>query len=188
MNIEPHELKDLEELSRRIRTEKLAKQRDRYRAVLLALQGATTIAIQAKLDRSKNFVQRWVYAYRDGGLKRVRAKKPPGMTPKLPREQEHALLARIAASERNLRGVDIVSILQNEFGVCYSLQGAYDLLHRLGYEPLRPRPVNPKKDPQTEQTWKHNAPLLSSESVKKTPTGSSKSGSKTNAVSDRKDH
>ena len=187
MNIEPRDVEDVKELRRRIRKEADAKQRDRYRAVLLALEGATTSEIQEKLARSKNFVQRWVYFYRDHGLDRVRALKPPGIAPKLPRQQEQAFLERITDTPEILRGLDIVAILQKEFGVRYTLQGAYDLLHRLHYEPLRPRPVNPKKDAEAQEVWKHSAPLLSSESGKSTRKRSSKSGSRMNADSGRKD-
>ena len=161
MHVRAHDPEDLEVLRRRIRGETNAKQRDRYRAVLLALEGALTRQIQKALARSKNFVQRWVYAYRDGGLAAVRPKKPPGVTPKLPRSQEALFLARIEQAEQNLRGQDIRRILAEEFGAVYSLQGAYDLLHRLGFEPLRPRPSNPKKDPAAEASWRQRAPLLS---------------------------
>jgi transposase len=187
MNITAHQVTDLDELRRRIGREADAKQRDRWRAVLLALEGKTTAAIMDKLGRSKNFVQRWGYFYRDRGLERVRPLKQPGKPPLLPPDQHQAFLDRIDQSERILRGRDIVELLGKEFGVVYSLNAAYDLLHRLGYEPLRPRPVNPKKNPEKEQAWKQNAPLLSRQSPRGTRASRSKSGSKTNVALDRKD-
>jgi len=187
MNVEPHQLADLDELRRRIGKERDAKQRDRWRAVLLALEGKTVAEIMDKLHRSKNFVQRWVYFYRDHGLERIRPLKQPGKAPRLPRHRHQDLLDRINRSERILRGRDIVELLREQFGVAYSLNAVYDLLHRLGYEPLRPRPVNPKKDPQQEEAWKNNAPLLSKPSVNRIRTRRSRSGSKTNAASDRRD-
>jgi transposase len=187
MNVSVREPTDLDELRKRIRQESNAKQRDRWRAVLLALEGMATAQIMAKLDRSKNFVQRWVYFYRDHGLERVRPKKQPGQPQRLAHDQEQAFLERVNDGEHILRGQDIVRLLREQFGVVYSLNGAYELLHRLGYEPLRPRPVNPKKDPAREEAWKHSAPLLSSACVKNTPASGSKSGSRTNAASARKD-
>ena len=92
MDVIPQRLTDLDELRGRIRREADAKQRDRWRAVLLALEGKTTAAIMDKLGRSKNFVQRWVYFYRDHGLKRIRPLKQTGQPPKLPRDQERAFL------------------------------------------------------------------------------------------------
>ncbi len=68
MKVKAHRAKDLQQLRDISRKHLDAKQRDRYRAVLLALQGQTTKTIMHTLDRSKNFVQRWVYAYRDGGI------------------------------------------------------------------------------------------------------------------------
>lgn len=187
MNIAPHQLTELDELRRRILAEANAKQRDRWRAVLLALEGQTTAAIMDKLGRSKNFVQRWAYFYRDHGLERVRPLKQPGKPPLLPPDQHRVFLDRIGNSQRVLRGRDIVEVLRQEFGVVYSLNGAYDLLHRLGYEPLRPRPVNPKKNPKEEQAWKQSAPLLSRPSAKRIRARRSKSGSRTNVASDKKD-
>ena len=187
MDITPRHPEDPAELRRRIRKEANAKQRDRYRAVLLALEGKTTAEIRDKLDRSKNFVQRWVYFYRDHGLDRIRPLKQPGRSPKLPREQHQAFLDHINGSDRILRGQDITELIEKEFGVVYSLSAVYELLHRLGYEPLKPRPVNPKKNPEQEQAWKQRAPLLSKRSATPNRTGGSKSGSKTSVDSDRRD-
>lgn len=187
MDVTPHQLTDLDELRRRIRREANAKQRDRWRAVLLALEGKTTAEIMDKLERSRNFVQRWVYFYRDHGLERIRPLKQTGQPTKLPRGQEQAFLDRIENDPRILRGTDIQEILRQQFGATYTLNGAYALLHRLGYEPLKPRPVNPKKKAEDEQAWKDNAPFLSGPSKPTTRTRRSKSGSKTSADSDRKD-
>jgi transposase len=187
MNISLHQQADLDELRKRIRQETNAKQRDRWRAVLLALEGSTTAGIIGKLGRSKNFVQRWAYVYRDHGLQRVRPKKQPGQPQRLAVDQQQAFLDRITDTDEILRGRDLVEILDKEFGAVYSLSGAYELLHRLGYEPLRPRPVNPKKDPEDEQAWKRSAPLLSRRCERSTRTSRSKSGSKTKLDSDRRD-
>ncbi len=60
MNVKLHCPEDIQRLREISRKELNAKQRDRYRAVLLALESQTTEAIMRILDRSKNFVQRWV--------------------------------------------------------------------------------------------------------------------------------
>jgi transposase len=189
MQICPHHREDLAELDRRIRRERNAKQRDRYRAVRLALDGLPTATIMDKLDRSKNFVQRWCYFYRDGGLDALREKPRPGQPVLLPRDQEQALLERVRgqATETDgvcaLRGEDVRRILAEQFGVKYSLSGVYELLHRLGLEPLRPRPRHRKNDPQAMQTWRDDAPLLFSKSATRTPTNKSKCGSRTKPAS-----
>ena len=54
-----------------------------------------------------------------------------------------------------------MKILANEFGVRYTLDGVYDLLHRLRLSCLVPRPRHRKNDPQVMQKWLDDAPLLS---------------------------
>lgn len=74
---------DLFELRHRARHERDAEQKDRLMAAALAgaLAGALaverveTAEIQRALNRSRGFVQRWAYAYRDGGIE---ALKRPG--------------------------------------------------------------------------------------------------------------
>lgn len=176
---------DVAELDRRVRGERNAKQRDRYRAVRMAIVGELTGTIMDKLGRSKNFVQRWCYAYRDGGIDAVSEKPRPGRPTKLPREQEAAFRERMlggpTAADRGvytLRGKDAVRILEEQFGVQYTLDGAYDLLHRLGFSCLKPRPKHRKNDPEAMQQWLDDAPLLSSVFANSTPTNRLKSGSK----------
>ena len=59
---------DVAELRRRAAAERDALRRDRYRAVLLALDGREAAEIAAALARARRSVQDWAYAYRDGGL------------------------------------------------------------------------------------------------------------------------
>lgn len=192
MEIQPRSPDDLTGLQQRVRTERRAKQRDRWRVVLLALQGFTAVQIACKLDRSRRFVQVWVYRYRDEGLDGLAERPRPGQPPKLPRAAEAAFKARVEAGATpedgvcTLRGRDVVRILNQQFGVKYSLQGAYDLLHRLGFSSLRPRPRHRKNDPAAMAVWERDTPLLSRKSRKPIPAGESKSGSRTKAASGNK--
>jgi transposase len=65
---------DVDELRRRAAGERDALRRDRYRAVLLALDGKEAVEIAGALGRARRSVQDWAYAYRDGGVDAV----PPG--------------------------------------------------------------------------------------------------------------
>jgi len=58
-----------------------------------------------------------------------------------------------------LRGKDVVRILEHEFGVRYSLDGVYDLLERLGYSCLAPRPRHEKSDPAKQQEFRAAPPF-----------------------------
>jgi transposase len=158
---------DLGRLQALMHRERDALRRDRYRAVTLALQRKQAVEIADRLDRSRRSVQDWVYAYRDGGLDAIHPRPRPGRKPKLPRERESELKARLDAGPRpedgvcTLRGKDVVRILEAEFGVTYSLDGVYDLLERLNYSCLSPRPRHEKNDPAPQQQFKEQAPFLS---------------------------
>jgi transposase len=166
MRVSERKPDDVAELRRRVRAESKALQRDRYRAVLLALEGEEAVAIARTLGRARRSVQDWVYAYRDGGIGRLQPRPRPGRPTKLPRDREAELRARLDAGPRlndgvcTLRGKDVVRILEQEFGVSYSLDGAYDLLERLGYSCLTPRPQHEKSDPAAIEHFRQNAPLL----------------------------
>jgi len=157
---------DVAELQRRIKVERVALQRDKYRAVTLALQGRRAPAIARVLGRSRRAVQDWVYAYRDGGIEELLPGKSTGQPTKLRRDQEAHFRIRLeggpteADSVCTLRGKDVVRILESEFQASYTLDGAYALLHRLGYSCLTPRPRHEKNDPAAVQQFKDRAPLL----------------------------
>jgi transposase len=185
MQIDERRPGDLGELLRKASHETNAKQRDRFRAVALALQGHTTPQIRHMLARSKNFVQRWNYAYRDGGIGALLPKPNPGRPVKLSRQQEQAFKQRMLAGPTEddavctLRAKEASTILHRYFGVPYSLPGVYALLHRLGLSCLKPRPLHRKNDSKAMEQWLHHAPLLSSKSETTTPTKPSRSGSRT---------
>jgi transposase len=175
MDVPLRDAGDRDELRRRIKTEPDAKQRDRYRAALLAIDGEEAPRIVKQLSRSRRFVQRWAYAYRDGGIESLAAKKPSGRPTKLPREKEELFRKRMLAGPTaadgvcTLRGNDAVCILEKEFGVRYTLDGVYDLLARLGLACLKPRPRHRKNDPQVMREWLESAPFLSAPSVSDIP-------------------
>ncbi len=157
---------DVAEMKLRIDTERSAVQRDKYRAVIQAMGGRAAPDIANALGRSRRAVQKWVYDYRDGGIDELIPDKGTGRPTKLARDQEDAFLARMKAGPTEadgvctLRGLDAVRILETEFKASYTLDGAYDLLHRLGYSCLRPRPRHEKNDPVAAQEFMDRAPLL----------------------------
>lgn len=186
MQIHEREAGDRQRLAERMRREADAEQRDRYRAALLAIEGEQTQTIMATLARSRGFVQRWAYAYRDGGIEAIGAARRGGSKPKLDPTAQAAFIERFKAGPTEadgglctLRGKDAVRILAEEFGQPYSLNGVYKLLHRNGLECLRPRPRHRKNDPEAMRRWLEDAPLLSGASGRPTPTSGSRSGSRT---------
>jgi len=185
MEIALRQPEDADELAQLIRQAANAKQRDRLRAIQLALAGKATLEVAAMLGRSRSFVQRWCYAYRDHGLTAVAPKRQSGRPTKLAPQQHAAFKRRVLDGPREsdgvctLRGRDFQRILEQEFGVEYQLSGVYDLLHRLNLSVLVPRPQHRKSDPQAMKQWVEDAPFLSRKQGKNTPTKKSRSGFKT---------
>lgn len=167
MRVSEREPGDVGELRRRVRSERDALLRDRYRSVLMALEGKTCPEIVGATGRSRRSVQDWVYCYRDGGIEALSDADRSGRPTKLPRGREGELRTRLDAGATvrdgvcTLRGKDVVAILEREFGISYTLDGAYDLLHRLGYSCLKPRPRHERADPAAVEAFKRQAPLLS---------------------------
>ena len=167
MTVTPHTAGDRRVLQKRMTREPNAKQRDRYRAVLLAMDGLAGDEIAGRVGRSPRFVDEWAGRYRKGGLDALVPKRQPGRPPKLTPDQEAALRARLDAGPRDadgvctLRGRDVCRIIEQEFGVVHTLGGIYDVLRRLGYSSLVPRPRHRKNDPQAvRQFADERAPLL----------------------------
>lgn len=189
MDISLHHPDDATELTRLIRRATGAKQRDRWRAIELAVAGETTPTIMRTLKRSRGFVQRWCYVYRDHGLDAVGAQSPPGRPTRLPPERHEALRRRVLAGPTEsdgvctLRGRDMIEILEREFGVRYELSGVYALLARLGLSVLAPREQHRDNDPEAMRRWEEAAPFLSSVNVNSTKASTSRSGSRTKHAS-----
>ena len=168
MIVTPHTPDDRRLLQEHVTRESNAKQRDRYRAVLLAMDGLAGDEIAARVGRSPRFVDEWAGRYRRGGLGALVPRKQPGRVPKLTPEQERLLKARLDAGPRasdggvcTLRGKDVCRIIEQEFGVVHTLGGIYDVLHRLGYSSLAPRPRHRKNDPEAMRRFvERDAPLL----------------------------
>ena len=168
MTITPHDPDDRQVLEERIRRERNAKQRDRYRAVLLAMDGLEGDEIAERLARSPRFVDEWAARYRSGGIAALIPKKQPGRPPKLTPQQEQLLKARLDAGPSDaddgictFRGKDVCRLIEQEFGVVHTLGGIYDVLRRLGYSSLAPRPRHRKNDPQAMRQYvQTDAPLF----------------------------
>lgn len=160
---------------RRADEQRKTVQRDRYNVILLLGDGGPEgqeldrDQIANAVGRSRQFVDQWAGRYRRGGFDAIVPGKAPGKPPKLTPEQDRQLRARLDAGPTDedgvctLRGVDIVRIIKDELGVIHTLGGIYDVLARIGYSPLVPRPSHRKKDPQQVEAFVNSAPFLSSE-------------------------
>lgn len=177
-----HSEQQLQRLADREPRADLAK---RLRTVLLARQGFTAPEIATCTGFSRRMVQNWVARYNREGLAGLETKPGRGRKPPLTPDQEQQLQQRLDAGPLpedgvcTLRGQDVRRILQSEFGQLRSLSAVYGLLHRLGYSSLVPRPQHPAADPAAQDEFKKNSATGSRRFKRSTPTGGSKSSTKT---------
>jgi transposase len=183
----------LDELRRLARREREAGLRVRMQAIVLAVQSRPSTEIARTLDVGTRSVQEWVRRYNQGGVEALRRRSGQGRPCWLSKEQRARLCDRIDAGAREqdqvctLRGADIQRLIQGEFGKLYRLNGIYDLLHRLGYSCLMPRPKHRKSDPQAQSAFKKTSSSRWRPFVRPIPTSESKSGSKMKRASGNKE-
>jgi transposase len=192
MHVVAHHAAD--QLAELIRTQPRAKVARRLTAVRLALLGHTAADVAERVLLSERQVRTWVARYNDGGTDALADRPGRGRKPPLTSDQEQRLRDRLRAGPTEtdgvctLRGQDVRRILKAEFGLVRSLQAVYDLLHRLGFEPLRPRPRHPKADPNAAEEFKKASPTASPRRAPRTQASGSRCGSRTRRGSARRGH
>ena len=172
MNVKSHHT--IEELRSLYRFEKDAKLAQRIHGVYLASKGLTCPEIMAITAAARRTIQQWVQKYNKQGIVGLKDKPRPGTPTILPRTKEVKFQRRIEAGPTKADGVSALNgpvirrILELEFGVLYSRQGLYDLLHRLGYSCLCPRPQHENANPQLQSAFKKTSPrrwILSNQNI-----------------------
>ncbi len=154
---EHHSLAQLQVLAQAIPQKRSWK---RVQAVILAKQGWTAPHIAQSLACSLRAVKNWVAQYNRGAIEALRERPRSGRPPLLDPREYPRLRQRLGDPPRPedgvcaLRGVDIRRILEREFGVLMSLQSVYDLLRRLGYSSLMPRPQHEDANPEVQEFFK----------------------------------
>jgi transposase len=132
----------------------------RVQAVALAKQGRTARDIADALGCSLKAVKNWVAQYNRGGIEALHERPRGGRPPRLDPDEHPRLKLRLLAPPRpedgvcTFRGLDVRRILEQEFGALMSLQAVYDLLHRLGYSDLLPRPHHEDANPEVQGFFK----------------------------------
>jgi transposase len=155
--VDHHPMEQLQELTRALHQKRIWR---RAQAVVLAKQGRTAQDIADALGCSLKAVKNWVAQYNAGGIDALHDRPRSGRPPLLDPTQYPRLKQRLEAPPRpedgvcTLRGADIRQILEREFGVLMSLQSVYDLLGRLGYSDLMPRPQHEDANPEVQEFFK----------------------------------
>jgi transposase len=190
MHVEAHDT--AEQSADRIRAEPRARVARRLMAVRLALLGRTAGRVAAEVLLSRRQVRTWVARDNADGADALADRPGRGRKGPLTAEQEARLKDRLRAGPTAsdaacaFHGEDVRRILRDELGVVRSLRATYDLLHRLGFEPLRPRPRHPAADASAQEAFKRASPAGSPRSRRPIPASASRPGSRTRPASGRR--
>ena len=173
-----------EELLTLYKTERNPRLARRIQAVYLARRALSCPQIMDITAAKRRTIQNWIRWYNQDGIEGLKDKPRCGRHPKLSAAQQQKLQKRLDAGTKPsdgtcvLNGPAIQRILEKEFGVLYCLNGVYELLHRLGYSCLCPRPRHQQADPELQEAFKKTFPPSWSKSKPNIRANESKSGSR----------
>ena len=176
--ISHHSLDELRHIRRRAN----GGMRDRLQMVILAMEGQTARQIAQAVGSSRRTVQDWVYSYNASGLEGLKDRRG-GNRRHLTGEQEQHIcdhLNRTAADPHQgvRRAEDLRQWIQQRFEVLYTLTGIYDMLRRLEYSWLMPRPRHAQTDLAAQEEFKKKRLKRSRKSPKPIRASVPKSGSR----------
>ncbi len=178
----------VEQLKRLARGQKDARLLLRLQMILLARQGHTAPQVAATLGVARRTVQDWVRRYNLDGVEGLKDRRRGGNQRKLDDGQEQRVVDYLNQQAEDPHGgvrraEDLRQWINRQFGVLYSLPGTYDLLHRLGYSCLMPRPRHKKTDPQAQGAFKKTSGRQSKRLPSSVQTKRFRSGSRTKPAS-----
>lgn len=192
MNVKVHHT--LDKLLTLYKTEMNPRLARRIQAIYLARKSFTCSQIMDMTGAKRRTVHNWIRWYNDWKIDGLKDRPRSGRPPKLSVSQQRQLCKRLDGGTtksdriRILNGPAIQRILAQEFGVLYCLNGVYELLHRLGYSCLCPRPKHEQGNPQAQAAFKKTSLNYWKRSKPGIPTRESKFGSKMKPDSASKGH
>jgi len=119
--------------------------------VLLA-KGWSTLQVAEALLVDDETIRNYLKRYQSGGLKALLADNYKGFIGKLS-DEEIKILDQHLQKECYYRVEDIVSFVNKEFEVQYTIRGMTDLLHRLEYSYKKPKVVPGKADREAQEEF-----------------------------------
>lgn len=160
---EQHNDEAISKLLELSKKEKNVKQKQRYDAVILFLEGYLRKEISAILHIPKRTSDHYIHLYQQGGIDALIIKKQPGCKKKLTDEQEKELFNIISTQTPQEAGIGIFAnwtaplacrLVEGRFNVKFSERGMRNLFDRIGLSYTRPTYTLAKADPQKQEAFK----------------------------------
>ena len=152
-----HTLEQLQDLAQAIPQKRSWR---RVQAVVLAKQGWTAPTSPRAWDARSAAVKNWVAQYNRGGIEALRERPRTGR----PRSWTRSTTPGSSSGSTPRRGPRTASVpsgpptsggsSSRSSASLMSLQAVYDLLHRLGYSSLMPRPQHEDANPEVQEFFK----------------------------------
>jgi len=132
----------------------------RVMAVLAVAEQGTVAAVARMLNVCDESVRSWVKRYLVNGVKGLVAKRPPGRNPRLTKSQRRELSKLIERGPAELgftancwRSPMIQHLIEDRFGVTYSVHYISELLRNMGFSYQKARFVSDHLDQKTREEW-----------------------------------
>lgn len=140
----------------------------RILALAMVLEGRPRTEAAALNGMDRQTLRDWVHRYNEAGIRGLKSRRRPGRAPLLtPLQKAELLDLVITGPDPEIHGVvrwrcvDLQAQVERRFSVKVHVNTIGVWLHELGLTRLQPRPHHPRKDPQTEATFKKTSPLWS---------------------------
>jgi len=153
-----------EDLRQSLKKEKRTVNQIRIRAVLAIAQGGRVPAVAKAISASERAIRNWVHLYECEALDGILDHRT-GRQCRLSEEQMNHLKRKILSGPNEndecsgLIGADVRRILKEEYGIPYSLDGVYYLMHnQLNLSHIKPRPVHRKANSDEQESFKKTSP------------------------------
>lgn len=151
------------ELKKAMRQTKDNRLHERYQAVYLHLSGYKMTEIAQIVGHTRKTIGSYVAAYRDGGLEALTPRHSQGRPRRLSKKQEAELKEIVLTQLPSEVGFDghsnwtlafMVIIVEQKWGINYSLKGMSLIMERLGLSHTRPSYTLANADPEKQREFR----------------------------------
>ena len=160
ITLEKQTLTDLEKLVNISRSTGDLRTMNRIRAILSLIKGIPIETIASVLRVCTESIRVWFKSFVQKGVAGLKSEKSPGRPPKLTKLQRKELKEIIIAGPVDAgyigacwRSPMIQDIIQNKFGVFYSVHYLSQLLKNMGFSFQKAKFVSDHKDPEKREEW-----------------------------------
>lgn len=148
-----------QELEQELRREDIRKYADRIRVILLLDQGWTADKIAEALFLDRSTIYRYIQSYKEGGLEQLIVDGYYGRRSMLSDADQRTLYEELLQRPK-LSSKEVISFVEQTFGVTYTVSGVTDLLHRIGFSYKKPSPRPAKADASKQEEFVEKFDIL----------------------------